>query len=69
MQLMSMSTAARHLGYKSRSHLYNLMNDGWLDLHVHVQIHSGQRLLYVDGLLMTMQGLCQWRLDSILLRR
>ena len=49
MQLMSVSAAARHLGYKSRSQLYKLMNDGWLDAHVHVQMPSGQRLLDVDG--------------------
>ena len=38
MQLMSVSAAARHLGYKSRSQLYKLMNDGWLDAHVHIQM-------------------------------
>ena len=42
MQLMSVSAAARHLGYKSRSQLYKLMNDGWMDEHVRVQIPSGQ---------------------------
>ena len=47
---MSVSAAARHLGYKSRSQLYKLMNDVWLDAHVHVQMPSGQRLLDVDGL-------------------
>ena len=36
MQLMSVSAAARHLGYKSRLQLYKLMNDGWLDAHVHI---------------------------------
>ena len=69
MQLMSVSTAARHLGYKSRSQLYKLMNDGWLDAHVHIQMPSGQRLLDVDGLQKTLQGLCQWRVDSAFLRR
>ena len=69
MQLMSVSAAARHLGYKSRSQLYKLMNDGWLDAHVHVQMPSGQRLLDVDGLQKTLQGLCQWRVDSVFLRR
>ena len=68
MQLMSVSAAARHLGYKSRSQLYKLMNDGWLDAHVHVQKPSGQRLLDVDGLQKTLQGLCQWRVDSVFLR-
>ena len=50
MQLMSISGAASHLGYKSRSQLYKLIDDGWLDEHVHVQMPSGQRLLDVDGL-------------------
>ena len=65
---MSVSAAARHLGYKSRSQLYKLMNDGWLDAHVHIQMPSGQRLLDVDGLQKTLQGLCQWRVDSVFLR-
>ena len=68
MQLMSVSAAARHLGYKSRSQLYKLMNDGWLDAHVHVQMPSEQRLLDVDELQKTLQGLCQWRVDSVFLR-
>ena len=58
MQLMTVSAAARHLGYKSRSQLYKLMNHGWLDAHVHVQMPSGHRLLGVDGLQKTLQGLC-----------
>ena len=45
------------------------MNDGWLDDHVHIQMPSGQRLLDVDGLMKTPQGLCQWRVDSVFLRR
>ena len=69
MQFMSVSAAARHLGYKSRSQLYKLMNDGWLEAHVHIQMPSGQRLLDVDGLQKTLQGLCQWRVDSVFLRR
>ena len=69
MQLMSISRAARHLGYKSRSQLYKLIDDGWLDEHVHVQMPSGQRLLDVDGLREKLQGLCQWRIDSVFLRR
>ena len=66
---MSISGAARHLGYKSRSQLYKLIDDGWLDEHVHVQMPSGQRLLDVDGLQERLQGLCQWRIDSVFLRR
>ena len=48
MRLMSISGAARHLGYKSSSQLYKLMNDEWLDEHVQMPI--GQRLLDLDGL-------------------
>ena len=69
MQLMSVSAAARHLGHKSRSQLYKLMNYGWLDAHVHIEILSGQCLLDVDGLQKMLQGLCQWRVDSVFLRR
>ena len=59
MQLMSVSTAARRLGHKSRSQHYKLMNDGWLDAHVHVQMPSLQRSLDVDGLQKTLQRACQ----------
>ena len=59
MPLMTVCAAGRHLGYKSRSQLYKLMNDGWLDALVHVQMPSGQRLLDVEGLKKTLQGLCQ----------
>ena len=69
MQSMSIGGAARHLGYKSHSWLYKLINDGWLDEHVHVQMPSGQRFLDVEGLLESLQGLCQWRIDSVFLRR
>ena len=50
MQLMSISGAARHLGYKSRSQLYKLIDDGWLDDHLRINMPSGRRLLDVDGL-------------------
>ena len=51
-------------GYKSRSQLYKLMNDGWLDAHA-CSDAQWQRLLDVDGLQKTLQGLCQWRVDSV----
>ena len=54
MQLMTVSAAAMYLGHKSRSQLYKLKNDGWLDAHVHVQMPSGQCLLDVDGLQKTL---------------
>jgi hypothetical protein len=69
MQLMSISRAARHLGYKSRSQLYKLIDDGWLDDHLHINMPSGQRLLDVDGLREKLQSICQWRIDSVFLRR
>jgi hypothetical protein len=68
MQLMSISGAARHLVYKSRSQLYKLIDDGWLDDHLHINMPSGQRLLDVDGLQEKLQVLCQWRIDSVFLR-
>ena len=45
------------------------MNDGWLDEHVHVQMPTRQRFLDVEGLQESLQGLCQWRIDSVFLRR
>ena len=66
---MSISGAARHLGYKSRTQLYKLIDDGWLDDHLHINMPSGQRLLDVDGLQERLQGLCQWHIDSVFLRR
>ena len=69
MQLMGISGAARHLGYKSRSKLYKLINDGWLDDHLYVNMPSRQRVIDVDGLREKLQGLCQWRIGSIFLRR
>ena len=69
MQLMSVSAAASHLGYKSRSQLYKLMNDGWLDAYVNIQMPSGQRLLDVDGLQKTLLGLCQRGVDGDFLRK
>ena len=50
MELMTISEAARCLGYKSRSQLYRLLNEGYLSEHVHVQQHTGQRLVDIEGL-------------------
>ena len=69
MQLMTMSAAARHLRYKNRSQQHKLINDGWLDALVHVQMPSGQRLLDLEGFKKSLQGLCQWRLDGVFFRR
>ena len=68
MQLMSISGAASHLGYKSRSQLNKLIDDGWLDDHLHINMPSGQRLIDVNGLQKKLQSLCQWREDSVFLR-
>ena len=48
----------------SRSELYKLISDVWLDVHAHGQISSGQRLLDVEGLQKTLQGFCQWHVDG-----
>ena len=69
MELMTISEAARRLGYKSISQLYRLINDGYLHEHVHVQQHTGQRLVDIEGLLEKLQCICQWRPNSVFLRR
>ena len=69
MQLIIVSAAAKHLGSKSHSEPYTLINDGWLDAHAHAQLPSGQRLLDVEGLQKTLQGFCQWYVDGFCLRK
>ena len=69
MELMTISEAPRRLGYKSRSQLYRLLNDGCLHEHVHVMQRTGQRLVDIEGLREKLQCICQWRPDSVFLRR
>ena len=69
MQLMSISGATRHLGYKSRSQLHKLIDDGCLDDHLLINMLNGQRLWDVDGLQDELQSLCQWRIVSVFLSR
>ena len=69
MELMTISEAARPLGYKSRSQTYRLIDDGYLYEHVHVQQHTGQCLVYLEGLRERLQYICQWRTHSVFLRR
>ena len=69
MELMTISEAARCLGYKSRSQLYRLLNEGYLNEHVHVHKHTGQRLVDIVGSLEKLQCICQWRPDSVFLRK
>ena len=59
MQLMMISEAARRLGYKSRSQLCRLINNGYLHEHVYVQRHTGQRLVDIEGLRVKLQCICQ----------
>ena len=61
MELMTISEAARCLGYKSRSQLYRLLNEGYLSENVHVQQHTGQRLVDIKGLREKLHCMCQWR--------
>ena len=65
---MSISGAASHLGYKSRSQLNKLIYDGWSDDHLHINMPIGQRLIDVDGLREKLQCICQWRIDGVFLR-
>ena len=60
MELMTISEAARPLGYKYRSQLYRLINDGYLHEHVHVQQYTGQRLVDIEDLREKLQRICQW---------
>ena len=69
MELMTISEAARRLGYKSRSQLYRLLNESYHSEHVHVQQHTGRRLVDIEGLRKKLQCICQWRPDSVFLRR
>ena len=66
---MTISEAARRLGYKSRSQLYRLINDGYLHEHIHVQQHKEQRLVDIEGPGEKLQCICQWRPDGVFLRR
>ena len=67
MQLMIVSAASKHLGSKSYSELYKLINDGWLDAHA--QMPSGQRLFDVEGLQKMLQGFCQRHVDGFFFER
>ena len=69
MELMTISEAARRLGCKSRSQLYRLINDGYLRESIHLQEHTGQRLDDIEGLREKLQCICQWRPNSVFLRR
>ena len=60
MELMTISEAARRLGYKSTSQLYRLLNEGYLSEHVFVQQYTGQRLVDIEGLREKLQCICQW---------
>ena len=69
MELMTISEAARRLGYKSRSQLYRLINNGYLSENIYLQEHTGQRLVDIEGLREKLQCICQWRPNSVFLRR
>ena len=62
MQLMTVSAAARHLGYKSRSQLYKLMNDGWLDAMCMSRCQAGSVCLT----LMDYRKLCRAYVSGVL---
>ena len=68
MELMTISEAARRLGYKSRSQLYRLLNEGYLNEHVHVQQHTELRLVDINRLREKLQYICQWRVNCVFLR-
>ena len=69
MELMTISEAARRIGYKSRSQLYRLINNGYLSENIYLQEHTGQRLVDIEGLREKLRCICQWRPNSVFLRR
>ena len=72
MPLATISEAAKICGYKSRSQLYTMLNDGWLKDYV--QIVNGQRFLNLKPpgkphLVDHMAGIAQWRPNGVLHRQ
>ena len=61
MELMTISEAAKHLGYKTRSQLCRLINDGYLHENIHARQNMGQRFVGIDGLKQKLQYICQLR--------
>lgn len=62
MAALTISDAAKAIGYSSRSQLYRLMNDGRLDEFIRWQ--NGKRLLEVNGLAAAVRERTQQRSNS-----
>ena len=69
MPLATITEASRILGYRSRSQLYRMLNDGWLNDYV-VEIEG---IKYLDlkpakkpHLVDHMAGIAQWRPNGVL---
>ena len=69
MKLCTISETAKILGYKSRSQLYRLLNDGWLNDYL--QEINGRKFLELEPrgkrpLKEHMAGIAQWRPNGVL---
>ena len=69
MPLATITEASRILGYRSRSTIYKMLNDGWLKDYV--QEIEGTKYLDLkpvgrQHLVEHMAGIAQWRPDGVL---
>ena len=69
MQLCSIGEAAKQLGYKSRSQIYRMISDGWLNDYL--QESNGRKYLELEPrgkrpLKEHMAGISQWRPNGVL---
>ena len=68
MKLCTISETAKILGYKSRSQLYRLLNDGWLDDYL--KVRNGKRFLDLEPpgklpLGLHLAQIVQWKPDGV----
>ena len=64
MELVSISEASRKLGYSSRSQLYQLIDQGWLNDFLLIN-KRGKRQLKMKGLKEYVRSICQQRINNI----
>ena len=69
MPLCSIGEAAKQLGYKSRSQIYRMISDGWLNDYL--QEVNGRKFLELEPrgkrpLKEHMAGITQWRPNGVL---
>ena len=69
MKLCSIGETAKQLGYKSRSQIYRMISDGWLNDYL--QESNGRKYLELEPrgkrpLKEHMAGITQWRPNGVL---